>query len=129
MLASIEKTGKYVLVKLDGELDLYSAHEFKLQMKQLIIDMGDVQDRRLVIFDFEKLSHIDSAGLGTFIDLKNLFIRRAIPYAFISIRGNTMKLVQFTNLTKFFPIYEKFEDALFALGLDAVENKTNGAES
>ncbi len=79
MFASIEKNASYVLVTLNGELDLYNAHEFKSQLKQLIVEMGDVQDRRLVIFDFEKLTHIDSAGLGVFIDLKNLFIRRAIP--------------------------------------------------
>ena len=65
MIYSFEKTKEGYVLKIEGDLDLYSSYNIKEEVKSALISNPD----NLVI-DLAGLNYIDSAGIGLLIDLK-----------------------------------------------------------
>ena len=65
MIYSFDKTERGYLLKIEGDLDLYSSYNVKEDVKNAY-----VSDPDNVIIDLSGLNYIDSAGIGFLIDIK-----------------------------------------------------------
>lgn len=57
---NIEKTNKYPIVKIKGEIDIYTCGEFRTALSSLV-----KENTTHFIIDLSELNYIDSTGLGT----------------------------------------------------------------
>ncbi|MEX2193823.1 MAG: STAS domain-containing protein [Thermoleophilaceae bacterium] len=95
------------VIELGGEVDLYTAPEFKERMVQ-VIDGGKKQ----VVVDLSKATFIDSTTLGVLVG----GVKRLRPVggslALVCSDQNILKIFEITGLDRVFPIHESREDAL-----------------
>jgi anti-sigma B factor antagonist len=101
------------VIELGGEVDLYTAPEFKERMVQ-VIDGG----KKRVVVDLSKATFIDSTTLGVLVGgVKRL---RPIGGSLALVCGdpNILKIFEITGLDRVFPIHETREDALAAVASD-----------
>jgi anti-sigma B factor antagonist len=103
-----EKTGDdaYVIA-LAGEVDLYTAPEFKQQLLDII-----GEGAKEVVVDFSRTTFIDSTTLGVLVG----GVKRLRPaggrLSIVCSDRNITKIFEITGLDKVFPIYESREEAL-----------------
>jgi len=103
-----EKTGDdaYVIA-LAGEVDLYTAPEFKQQLLDVIGDGA-----KEVVVDFSRTTFIDSTTLGVLVG----GVKRLRPaggrLSIVCTDRNITKIFEITGLDKVFPIHESREEAL-----------------
>ena len=99
VVGSSEDSGKVILLR--GEIDIYSAPDFKDSLFQA---MGDCSED--IVLDCSELSYIDSMGLGIMVAAlkrarqndRNIRIRNPKP--------NVKKLFRITGLYKVFIVEE-----------------------
>lgn len=65
MVYSFDKTERGYLLKIEGDLDLYSSYNVKQDVKNVY-----VSDPDNIIIDLSGLNYIDSAGIAFLIDIK-----------------------------------------------------------
>lgn len=98
---SIEDKKDYLLLKLIGDLDVYSKEDFKEFTENSLKDI----DKDLVI-DLEKLDYIDSTGLGMFINIYKGQKDKNRSVKVINPKKNVKKLFKITDLTNLFDMEE-----------------------
>ena len=95
------------VIELGGEVDLYTAPEFKERMVQ-VIDGGKKQ----VVVDLSKATFIDSTTLGVLVG----GVKRLRPVggslALVCSDQNILKIFEITGLDRVFPIHESRDQAL-----------------
>jgi len=98
------------VIELAGEVDLYTAPEFKDRLVALI-DQGK---RRLVV-DLSRTTFIDSTTLGVLVG----GVKRLRPLggalALVCSDANILKTFEITGLDRVFPIYRTRAEALAAV--------------
>jgi anti-sigma B factor antagonist len=103
-----EKAGNdaYVIA-LAGEVDLYTAPEFKQELKE-VIGAGAKE----VVVDFSRTTFIDSTTLGVLVG----GVKRLRPaggrLSIVCSDRNITKIFEITGLDRVFQIYESREEAL-----------------
>ena len=98
--------GQYV-ISLSGEVDLYTAPEFKQQLLEVIEQGG-----RDVIVDLSNTTFIDSTTLGVLVGgVKRLRTNEGQPSLVCSDR-NITKIFEITGLDRVFAIHPTLEAAL-----------------
>ena len=102
--------GTYVIA-LSGEVDLYTAPEFKQQLLDVIGNGA-----KNVIVDFTDTSFIDSTTLGVLVG----GVKRLRPndgqLSLVCSDRNITKIFEITGLDRVFTIYPTREEAVSALG-------------
>ena len=102
--------GAYVIA-LSGEVDLYTAPEFKQQLLDVIGNGA-----KNVIVDFTDTSFIDSTTLGVLVG----GVKRLRPndgqLSLVCSDRNITKIFEITGLDRVFTIYPTREEAVSALG-------------
>jgi anti-sigma B factor antagonist len=98
------------VIELGGEVDLYTAPEFKERMVELI-ESGKKQ----IVVDLSKATFIDSTTLGVLL----VGVKRLRPtggsLALVCTDDNITKIFEITGLDRVFPIHSSRADALSAL--------------
>ena len=98
------------VIALSGEVDLYTAPEFK---QQLLETIG--QGAKEVIVDLSDTTFIDSTTLGVLVG----GVKRLRPdggrLSLVCTDRNITKIFEITGLDKVFPIYESRDEALQSL--------------
>jgi anti-sigma B factor antagonist len=113
----IEKEGKLEFLNLKGEIDVYSSPS----LKEKVLEEIDKGVENLVI-NLEKVSYIDSTGLGILIGtLKRMKEREGKLYLIFSSQ-RLKRIFEITGLNKIFSIYESKEKLLNSLK-EGGENK------
>ena len=99
------------VIALSGEVDLYTAPEFKQQLLEVIGQGG-----KHVVVDFTDTTFIDSTTLGVLVG----GVKRLRPgggqLSLVCSDRNITKIFEITGLNKVFPIYETRPEALDSLG-------------
>jgi anti-sigma B factor antagonist len=99
------------VIALSGEVDLYTAPEFKQQLLEVI-----GQGARNVVVDFSDTTFIDSTTLGVLVG----GVKRLRPggghLSLVCSDRNITKIFEITGLNKVFPIHETREEALGSAG-------------
>lgn len=101
VMKTFNEERKLWVIKPVGEIDIYTAPEFKVQLLNTI----DEIDTDLVI-DGEQLSYIDSTGLGVLISGLKKMKEKENNIIIENIKPNINKLFTITGLNKVFIIKE-----------------------
>ncbi len=101
-----EKDG-VVILDIQGEIDLYNAPEIKDTIQKLI----EAQKYNIII-NLEKVSYIDSSGIGALISSLSNLKKYQGSLKIINVYASVKKVFELTKLTSFFEIYNSEEEAL-----------------
>ncbi len=91
---------------IEGEIDLYNAPEIKDIINQLIEDQ-----KYNVIINLEKVSYIDSSGIGALISSLSNLKKYQGGLKIINVYASVRKVFELTKLTSFFEIYDAESEA------------------
>ena len=98
------------VIELGGEVDLYTAPEFKERMVQVIED-----GKKHVIVDLSKATFIDSTTLGVLVGGVKRLRPSGGSLALVCTDQNITKIFEITGLDRVFPIHASREEALQAV--------------
>ena len=94
------------VVTLEGEIDVYTAP----RLKEALVEA--VEDGCLyVIIDMDKVTFIDSSGLGVLVGAVRRVKERSGAVRLVCSRENILKIFRITGLDKVFPIFSDVGEA------------------
>ena len=97
------------ILDVNGEIDLYNAP----QIKELINKLID-EKKYNVIINLDRVSYIDSSGIGALISSLSNLKKYQGGLKIINVSGSVRKVFELTKLTSFFEIYDNEQDAVSA---------------
>ena len=95
------------VIELGGEVDLYTAPEFKERMVQVIED-----GKKHVVVDLSKATFIDSTTLGVLVGGVKRLRPAGGSLTLVCTDTNICKIFEITGLDRVFTIHESRDDAL-----------------
>jgi len=98
------------LIELGGEVDLYTAPEFKERMVQVI-----EEGKKRIVVDLSEATFIDSTTLGVLVGGVKRLRPAGGSLALVCSDQNIQKIFEITGLDRVFPIHESREEALSAV--------------
>ena len=101
------ENGGIVIMDIQGEIDLYNAPEIKDNIQKLI----EAQKYNIII-NLEKVSYIDSSGIGALISSLSNLKKYQGGLKIINVYASVKKVFELTKLTSFFEICDSEEEAL-----------------
>jgi len=102
------------VIELGGEIDLYTAPEFKERMVELI-EGGKTH----IVVDLTKATFIDSTTLGVLVGGVKRLRPSGGALALVCTDQNITKIFEITGLDRVFPIHEDRQTALDSLSSPA----------
>jgi anti-sigma B factor antagonist len=102
------------VIALSGEVDLYTAPEFKQQLLDVIAQGG-----KDVVVDFSKTTFIDSTTLGVLVGGVKRLRAQDGRLSLVSSDRNITKIFEITGLDRVFTIYPTRDEALAKTGASA----------
>ena len=109
------------IIELGGEVDLYTAPEFKERMVELI-ESGKKQ----IVVDLSKATFIDSTTLGVLVGGVKRLRPAGGSLALVCTDDNITKIFEITGLDRVFPIHSSREEALDAVASGATRDDSRG---
>ena len=101
------ESGNIVLLDINGEIDLYNAPEIKDIISGLI-----EEQKYSIIINLDKVSYIDSSGIGALISSLSNLKKYQGGLKIINVAGSVKKVFELTKLTSFFEIFDNEADAV-----------------
>lgn len=98
-----------IILDIAGEIDLYNAPEIKDIINKLI-----EEQKYNVIINLEKVSYIDSSGIGALISSLSNLKKYQGGLKIINVFASVRKVFELTKLTSFFEIYDSEAEAINA---------------
>ena len=98
------------VIELGGEVDLYTAPEFKERMVQVI-----EEGKKRVVIDLSNATFIDSTTLGVLVGGVKRLRPSGGSMALVCSDQNIQKIFEITGLDRVFPIHQSREEALTAV--------------
>jgi anti-sigma B factor antagonist len=102
------------VISLAGEVDLYTAPEFKQQLLEVI-----AQGAKEVVVDFSDTTFIDSTTLGVLVGGVKRLRTNEGQLSLVCSDRNITKIFEITGLDKVFTIYGSRDEALSGIGVAA----------
>ena len=99
------------VIELGGEVDLYTAPEFKERLVQVIED-----GKKHLVVDLSKATFIDSTTLGVLVGGVKRLRTNDGQLSLVCSDRNITKIFEITGLDRVFTIHETREAAVGALG-------------
>ena len=109
-IADQEVDAETQVIELGGEIDLYTAPEFKERMVELI-EGG----KKRIVVDLSAATFIDSTTLGVLVGGVKRLRPAGGSLALVCTDQNITKIFEITGLDRVFPIHASRDDALAAL--------------
>lgn len=110
-MISCETTGHNLVVYVEGELDLHTAPPFKQIVDDELSNNALIQN---LILHVDKVSFIDSSGLGVILGRYKLIAARGGHLVFVGCNPQVFRILKLSGMQKI----SKFVDSLpTALGL------------
>jgi anti-sigma B factor antagonist len=98
------------VIELGGEIDLYTAPEFKERMVALIED-----GKKRIVVDLSAATFIDSTTLGVLVGGVKRLRPTGGTLALVCTDQNITKIFEITGLDRVFPIHASRDEALTAV--------------
>ena len=98
------------VIELGGEIDLYTAPEFKERMVALIED-----GKKRIVVDLSSATFIDSTTLGVLVGGVKRLRPAGGSLALVCTDQNITKIFEITGLDRVFPIHASRAEALTAV--------------
>jgi anti-sigma B factor antagonist len=102
------------VIALSGEVDLYTAPEFKQQLLEVIANGG-----KDVVVDFTNTTFIDSTTLGVLVGGVKRLRAQDGRLSLVCSDRNITKIFEITGLDRVFTIYPTRDEALARTGASA----------
>ena len=99
--------GSVSIIDIEGEIDLYNAPEIKNTIQSLIDEQ-----KYSVIINLEKVSYIDSSGIGSLISSLSNLKKYQGSMKIINVLASVKKVFELTKLISFFEIYDTEDEAV-----------------
>ena len=99
------------VIELGGEVDLYTAPEFKERLVQVIED-----GKKQLVVDLSKATFIDSTTLGVLVGGVKRLRPTGGSLALVCTDQNISKIFEITGLDRVVPIYKSRAEALQNVG-------------
>jgi len=109
-IADEEIDAETQVIELGGEIDLYTAPEFKERMIELIED-----GKKRIVVDLSSATFIDSTTLGVLVGGVKRLRPAGGSLALVCTDQNITKIFEITGLDRVFPIHASRADALAAV--------------
>ncbi|UHA74767.1 STAS domain-containing protein [Paenibacillus sp. 481] len=93
---TMHKTENHVVIGLQGDLDLAAAGEFRAHMEPIVND-STIE----LTLDLERLTYIDSTGIGILISILKVRHGMQSPFHIINVPQYVQKLFKMTGISKF----------------------------
>ena len=98
------------VISLGGEIDLYTAPEFKERMVELI-EAG----KKNIVVDLSEATFIDSTTLGVLVGGVKRLRPSGGALALVCTDQNITKIFEITGLDRVFPIHDSRDEAIAAI--------------
>ncbi|MCI7238676.1 MAG: STAS domain-containing protein [Anaerococcus sp.] len=95
--ANLENDQEQILIRLKGDLDVYSEEDFRD-----FIENNISPENKDIVIDIEELDYLDSTGLGMFMKIYNDNKEKGKKVKIINPKDNIKKLFEITDLTEIF---------------------------
>ncbi len=106
-----EVANNIIILDINGEIDLYNAPEIKENIK------GHMESGKVnIIINLDKVSYIDSSGIGVLISSLSNLKKAGGALKIINVYASVRKVFELTKLTSFFDIYDNENDAVASFG-------------
>jgi anti-sigma B factor antagonist len=99
------------VIELGGEVDLYTAPEFKERMVQLI-----EEGKKQIVVDLSQATFIDSTTLGVLVGGVKRLRPQGGSLTLVCSDENITKIFEITGLDRVFPIHPSRDEALASVG-------------
>lgn len=101
------ETNDIVILDITGEIDLYNAPEIKDIINKLV-----EEQKYNVIINLEKVTYIDSSGIGALISSLSNLKKYQGGLKIINVFASVRKVFELTKLTSFFEIFDSEDEAV-----------------
>ncbi len=102
------KAGDYLVIALNGEVDLYYSPRAREQI------LGALESGAHVLVDLSAVEYIDSSGVASLVEGYQLAREKGLRFALVGVSQAAMQVLQLARLDTVFPIYEDLDAALAA---------------
>jgi anti-sigma B factor antagonist len=103
---TLQKTNHFqAVLKIKGDLDLYTQHELRNVYKQRLTELKED-----LVIDMKLVEYIDSSGLGAIIHIFQNRKENGKQLYFINLTSSVLKVIQLTRLDKVLPIYQSIAE-------------------
>lgn len=103
----VRREGPVCVMSLAGEVDVYTAPDFKRQLAEAI-DGGCEH----VVVDLSAVEFMDSSGLGALVSGLSRIKERDGTIRIAAARETILKVFKITGLDRVFPLYDEVGQAL-----------------
>src|SRR6056297_2335227 len=100
-----EKKSDWVVVDMNGELDMSNAIDFKNQIINEFVSKGENN----IALNFENMEYIDSSGLGVIVSRHKRCKLNGGRLAICSLNDTLLRLFKLTSLDKALNLYPDYE--------------------
>jgi anti-sigma B factor antagonist len=106
------------VIALTGEIDLYTAPEFKQQLLDIV-----GRGAKNVVVDLTETTFIDSTTLGVLVGGVKRLRPEGGQLSIVSSDRNITKIFEITGLNRVFPLHATRADALESVGIDEATSR------
>lgn len=104
---STEVQGGWTVLRVQGEVDVYTAPRFREQLIELVS-----RGERRIVVDLDGVDFLDSTGLGVLVGgLKRVRTHEG-EMVLVCTKSRILKVFEITGLTKVFTIYDSVAAAV-----------------
>ncbi|MCB1141505.1 MAG: STAS domain-containing protein [Leptospiraceae bacterium] len=103
----IEDAGKVSILKIIGNIDLYTV----VDLKHVFQELNQKQKFKLIV-DLEKVEYMDSSALGLFVKQVIILDKNYEVLRIIKANDSVKLLFQWTNIKKNIRFYDSLQSAL-----------------
>ncbi|MDI6893366.1 MAG: anti-sigma factor antagonist [Bacillota bacterium] len=107
-----EVVGRVLVLRLSGELDVYTAETFRQRADQAVRDSG----ARVVVLALRQLAFLDSTGLGAILGRYRWLQERGGRMAAAGAGGRVKAVLEVSGVSRLIPLFDSERKALAALG-------------
>lgn len=104
---NVTKQDRAAILKIEGEVDLYSSPKVRKSLLQLIKEKMPV-----VVVNLEAVNYLDSSGVATLIEGLQEIGKYSGSLRLCSPTQTVKHVFELSNLDKIFEIYESVDEAL-----------------
>lgn len=110
-----ELVGRVLVLRLSGELDVYTADSFRHKVDQAVRKAGT----RMVVLGCRHLTFLDSSGLGAVLGRYRGLQERGGSMAVAGASGRVRTVLEVSGVSRLIPLFDSERKAVAALGGDA----------
>ena len=101
----VSERGKYAVLSVHGEVDVYTAPKFRERLIELV-----TEGKHQIIVDLEGVDFLDSTGLGVLVGALKRVRTQDGELALVCTQPRILKVFEITGLTKVFPMHRSLAD-------------------